>query len=104
MTFITPTYPKEAILTAKAWAASHNMPAFAMVIEMQPNVLYHCKNCTDLGILYLKLPSKGPFASPILGKVVTWFDGNEAFGKGWYTVEQVLPYACPMCERIKGKA
>lgn len=103
MTFITPSYPKDAYAMASNWSRAHDKPAFAVCIELAETRLYHCKNCGDLGVLYMKLPSHGPFQSPAAAGVSTWYDGGEAYGKGWYVIDQVQAFPCPMCSGRRGK-
>lgn len=101
MTFITPEFPPEAYTMANNWSRAKSMPAFAVVVEMTglAEKLCRCKNCADLGMIYLRLPGRGPFPSPVAGGAITWFDGNERFGKGWYVIEQEQAFVCPACAR-----
>ena len=94
--YITPAYPSVALQMAKNWQASHNMPVLAVAIDHQYKL--QCKNCNGFGKVMMKFCSAGPFPNPISPKeVVTWFDGNGVYGKGFYVVEETRAFNCPLC-------
>ena len=99
--YITPYLPKDALAEARSWAAQ-NKAVFQKVMPQSKNG--SCPNCSGTGLVMLQFASKGPFKTPPGGKdVVTWFDGDGAFGKGWYIVAQTIPYACPECAKRVGE-
>ena len=94
---VTPYLPKEAEADAQAWQRS-GKAAFVKAYEQAHNQLV-CPNCQGVGFVMLNLASGGPFSSPPSGGVITWFDGNDRYGKGWYRVEKTLAYDCPECKK-----
>lgn len=92
---ITQTLPPAAVAAAKNWEKSRGMPAFLQAYQPYPN---SCKFCQGVGFIYLKLCSKGPYQSTISTKdPVTWFDGNERYGKGWYIIAETMAFECTSC-------
>jgi len=61
-----------------------------------------CRNCGDMGYVYVDFCKAGPFPfPPSSGKaIITWFDGNQYTGKGWYIKDDTFPSAapCPHCK------
>src|SRR3990167_2852470 len=94
--YITPYLPPSAMKTAKDWEASHHMPTFTWA--MDHSIGSTCKNCGGGGVVYLRLMERGPYSTQAAGKqLITWFDGDERYRKGWYIVKDTLAFACPEC-------
>jgi hypothetical protein len=96
--YVTPYLPDAALKTARDWERTHQMPAFIWAFNHdEPGT---CPNCNGIGGVYLRLAKAGPFPSPAYAKaVVTWFDGDGQFAKGWYVVGDTFAFPCPACER-----
>jgi len=95
---ITPYLPTEAYRMAKAHENQCHMPVFTWA--MIPEGVEDCPNCGGGGIVYMRLAERGPFGTPTTSKVVTWFDGDGKFRKGWYIVKETMAFPCPKCQVI----
>jgi len=94
---VTPYLPKDA----QALATAHERgghAAFVKAYDQAFNQLV-CGNCQGVGFVMLVLTSRGPYSSPSPSGVLTWFDGDETHGRGWYTIEKTLCYDCPECAK-----
>jgi len=97
-TYMTPYLPLEALTMVKAHQANSNMPAFTWAMNQDP---VSCQNCGGNGEVYLRLAEKGPFSFvPATRKVITYFDGDGRFGKGWYIIKDTQAFPCPECQVI----
>lgn len=94
---VTPYLPGEGKAAVQVHERNGH-PAFVKAYERSANPLA-CPNCQGVGMIVLNLAASGPFKSPP-GGVITWFDGNEKYGKGWYVIDKTLAFECPEC---KGK-
>ena len=94
---VAPYLPKEAIATAQAHEKTGHA-AFVKAYDKAHSPLA-CPNCQGMGFVHLVLTKSGPNSSPSPGGVLTWFDGNERYGKGWYIIERTLQYDCPECKK-----
>jgi hypothetical protein len=94
---VTPYIPKEATVTAKAHERTGHA-AFIRAYDKSHNPLV-CPNCQGIGFVLLVLTSSGPFSSPSPMGVLTWFDGDELHGKGWYVIDRTMQYDCPECKK-----
>ena len=100
MTLKTPYLPNEAKNIAREWMREHKQPAFVVAVNHDYGGLT-CPNCNDIGGVYLKLCSAGPYQTPRSHTAVfTWFDGNETYRKGWYIVKEMMTFICPECNGI----
>ena len=95
---VTPYLPPVAIAEAKAWEKQGHA-AFVKAYDQAINKLV-CPNCQGVGFLMLLLTSAGPHSSPSPSGVMTWFDGSDTHGRGWYTVERTITYECPECKGV----
>ena len=68
---------------------------------MPQNASSECKNCVDLGQIYLSVARAGPFThvpGHRKGESLTWFDGDGKSRKGWYIIVETLAFSCPWCQ------
>ena len=102
MTFVTPYLPKLGVITAR----EHERSGKATFIKAYEFSADQCPNCQGMGIVWLIRTDSGPYTKFVPSgawdnhgnlKIVTWFDGNERFGKGWYLIMDTLAYPCPKC-------
>ena len=102
---ITPDLPREAKIQIKSWRSEGKYnKTFHRILEQYPNA--HCKNCGDVGFIMVSFSRAGPFDSVPnnkSGEVLTWFDGNDEAGKGWYIINKTLSYPCQHCEASSKK-
>lgn len=102
---VTPDLPKDAMEKIKLWEKeSRYNKVFHRVLEQLSNA--ECKNCGDAGFIMVSFTRAGPFESvPNIKKneSLTWFDGNELCGKGWYVVEKTMSYPCHHCDGMQRK-
>ena len=96
---VTPYLPAEATAAVKAHERGGH-PAFVKAYEQARNQLV-CPNCQGVGFVMITLTEAGPYSSPSSSGVITWFDGNEQWGKGWYRVGKTLTYDCPKCKGLE---
>ena len=95
--YIAPYLTPQATADAKNWRA-RGKAVFQMVVETREDA--ECRNCSDVRYIYLSFCKAGPFqTAPSTKAVVTWFDGNNIYGKGFYIVENTVAYPCPHCEQ-----
>ena len=103
---ITPDLPYEAKKRIRDWRAEGKFNnAFYRVIQQKP--LTQCRNCADAGFIMVSFTRAGPFENVPnhrKNETITWFDGNEKAGKGWYIISQTRSYDCQHCERSKKMA
>lgn len=97
---VTPALPKDAEIIIERWQREKRMPVFIMAVAPDYGAL-NCRNCNGLGTIYIKLSKSGPYRSPMSPKIpVTYFEGNGVFGKGWYVIEKILDFTCPVCQGV----
>jgi len=83
--------------TIKDDIAAWSGPKFLWVIDQSENA--RCKNCGDVGYVYVTFCEAGPFRSPPgTRKPIKWYDGGPDAGKGWYIVGETRAYLCPHCK------
>jgi len=96
--YITPYLSDAAKEGVRNWERNHKMPVFAFAFDHATGNA--CKNCNGIGGVYLHFIKAGPYSSPSIAKsVVTWFDGDGVYGKGWYVVGETMAFPCPECEK-----
>lgn len=94
---VTPYLPEDGKATARAHEKS-GLPAFIKAYEKSINPL-DCPNCQGMGFVLLTLASAGPYNSPLPHRVITWFDGDDRYRKGWYLIDRTLQFDCPECRK-----
>ena len=95
MSYVTPYLPQAGIDTARNWARSGKQ-YFVKAFEQANG---ECRNCQGNGVVYLVLAESGPHGHPMVGKVLTWYDGDGQTRKGWYVIGDTLSFTCPECEK-----
>ena len=96
-TYITPYLSGQASGAAQDHR-SKGKPVFVKALLHNPGTAGYCKNCGGGEVIYLTMASAGPFQSvPATKKSITWFDGDEMNGKGWYIIERTVTFPCPEC-------
>ena len=91
---ITPYLPPTARNEIAAWKAS-GRTAFIRAATPLPNV--QCKNCADLGYVYVTFCRAGPMKRVPGSGIAVYYDGGADAGKGWYVVDHTKAFACPHC-------
>lgn len=91
--FVTPYLAAAAKHTVNNWQRQTKMPALVLAFDQAPT---GCRNCSGIGKMFIRLCNAGPFQAPPHG-VITWYEGNGQFGKGWYVVEDTIILECPEC-------
>lgn len=92
--YVTPYLGKE-VLTAIGKYRGH---AFVKAFPPQDEATVSCRNCLDLGYIYVVFCKDGPFKTPAAFGVSTWYEGGPRAGKGWYKIDQTIAFSCPMCQ------
>lgn len=92
--FITPYLPAQAKMDIES-AKAKGMKIFQRVVPITSNV--ECRNCADIGFVYVSHCKAGPFKTPPNG-LSTWYDGGPYAGKGWYVIKDTFSYPCPECQ------
>lgn len=92
---VTPYLPKAAERIIANHERDYKLPVFVLAMDIMPGAA--CRNCGGGGKIYLRRTKAGPFKDPRPGPVLTWFDGNNRFGRGWYQVADTLIFDCPEC-------
>lgn len=108
--FIVPAFPEHAMRRGAAWQREHHQPVFARVFEQEG---HGCKNCCGTGLVYLSFASAFLHDNPkvvattksigdkgekkVVNHPITYFEGNGEFGKGWYAIDETIPFDCPRC-------
>ena len=92
---VTPYLPKAAESLVAARERTVKKPVLVLAMDVVNDLV--CQNCGGGGKVYIKLTKAGPFQRPQTNQVVTWFDGNGQYGKGWYIVEDTMVFDCPEC-------
>lgn len=93
--YVTPFLKPEDQAMLDTWMSGYKMPAFVLATD---NYRAKCQNCCDFTVIYARLCSKGPFSVPPGGmRAITWYQGDERFGKGWYIIEKSTYFNCPVC-------
>jgi hypothetical protein len=95
---VAPYLPKEAVAMAQVHERQ-GQAAFVKAYERAVNPLV-CGNCQGIGFVMLVLTKAGPLSSPSPSGVLTWFDGDEHHGRGWYVIDKTLCYDCPECKGV----
>ncbi len=92
---VTPYLPVAAMSEIQSWLSQ----GFAVFHRVVPQVNgAGCKNCGDLGVLYVTKCKIGPISSPrYANKSIVWFDGDGRAGKGWYVIDETIAYDCTNC-------
>lgn len=102
---ITPDLPRGALMEIKEWrSGSKYNNSFYRVLEQTPVAV--CKNCGDSGFIMVSFTRAGPFdtlPNHKAGETITWFNGNEQSGRGWYIVVRTISYDCQHCDRLRAK-
>lgn len=97
-TIITPYLPNEALSAVQVHERTTKKPAF-VTAYVKSNNPDDCPNCQGIGFVMVKFCKSGPFFTPAAGtSVITWYEGSERFGAGWYIVEKTQGFPCPKCE------
>lgn len=94
--FIAPYLPEEAKEKFREWQLKGKI-AFQKVVPQRKDA--DCKNCQDIGYIYVSFARAGPFKAPVRTSgdwVISYFDGDESAGKGWYIV-RTQAFLCPAC-------
>jgi hypothetical protein len=98
-THITPFLSKDSRIEIQEWNARKNEHnAFHRLIDQVGNV--ECQNCGDFMFLLVSFVRAGPFRSVPnhrVGETLTWFDGDQSHGKGWYIVVKTRSFDCDNC-------
>lgn len=105
---VTPYLPDTAQEIARNWMATRKQPAFSLPHEQR---LDTCPNCQDYGFVTLILCESGPYNAFVpsgkdkdgRAQIVTWFDGDATYSKGWYVKQATNMYPCPECEKRRHK-
>ncbi len=100
-TVMTPYLPKITKEDIKDWRSrgTYNN-AFYRLIDQVGNVT--CNNCGDSGFILVSFTRAGPFQeipNHKSGEILTYFEGNQFAGKGWYIVVKTNSYDCPECRK-----
>ena len=99
-TYITPRLPNRAHTAGQLHEneGSYNV----CLVRAVPTIKRpHCRNCQDVGYVFLSFCTAGPFQHiPAHGKgeKVTYFNGGQGVGKGWFIVRETIQYQCPNCQ------
>lgn len=97
---VTPDLPNEAVKSVTNWKSESKFNnAFFRVIEQTSEAI--CKNCGDAGFVMVSFTRAGPFQdvpNHRVGETLTWFEGNQECGKGWYIITNTISYKCHHCE------
>ncbi len=95
---IKPYLPEGAKQDIRDWTAKNkNHKAFYRVI---PQMNASCQNCGDALFLMVSFARSGPYSQVPghrRGESLTWFDGSQSAGAGWYIVARTMQYDCPHC-------
>lgn len=95
---ITPYMNRSDENMAQAYMNTHKQPVFVMAVELDERYVDYCRNCAGIGFLHIRYMRAGPFKdAPMTKDVITWFDGNARFGRGWYIQGNTLTLVCPHC-------
>ena len=95
--YVTPYLSEQAKQTAKEHRRQ-GKPVFVKAMQHYPGTAGYCKNCGGGGVIYLTMISAGPFKDVPAGKKsITWFDGDELNGKGWYIIDRTMTFPCQEC-------
>lgn len=95
---ITPYLPEAAKIDIAEWKAKGKR-VFQRVPEQNRNGQTRCRNCGDLGAVYVSFIKAGPFDRvPSSKKPLTYCEGGHLVGKGWYIINRTKGYDCPHCE------
>ena len=97
--FITPFLSKDAQYQITEWKNKKTTNnAFHRLVEHVGNV--ECQNCGDAGFLLISFSRAGPFQNVPnhpKGETLTYFEGNQFCGKGWYIIKRTVSYPCSNC-------
>ena len=100
-TVVTPYLPKVAKEDIKDWRSKGTYNnAFHRLIDQVGNVT--CQNCGNSGFLLVSFSRAGPFESipnHKSGETLTYFEGNQFAGKGWYIIVKTRSFDCPECRK-----
>ena len=104
--YISPAVGKDIELRIREWEKAKGKPVFVRVFRQSEDGS-DCKNCAGAGRIYVSYCAKGPWDAPSIvfsgrgankkAMPMTWFDGNGIYYKGWYVIEETVPYDCPRC-------
>lgn len=95
---MTPYFPLEINAQIKMWEETKNMPVLTWAMTLKEG---QCRNCGGDGLVYIRFCEAGPYKTPFHPGVMTWFDGDGRYGKGWYRVKNTIAINCPKCGGIK---
>lgn len=108
--YVTPYLPEAALMAASVWEAQRKQPVFVLAIDspVSPSPATDaarrgearraCPNCGGLGAVYLRFCESGPHSAPT-GGVITWYDGDGVYRRGWYRVAETKIFPCPHCQK-----
>ena len=95
--YISPYLTAQAKADARSWRAQ-GKAVFQRICNVRDGA--ECRNCSDVRYVYLSFCKAGPFPSaPSTKAVVTFFNGDNINGKGYYIVKNTVAYPCPHCEQ-----
>ena len=107
--YITPSVGKDIELRIQQWVKAKGKPAFIRVFRQSEDPR-DCKNCAGSGRIYVSYCAQGPWDAPSIvfsgrgankkAMPMTWFDGDGIHYKGWYCIEETVPYDCPRCHGV----
>ena len=96
---ITPYINDSETKLAQTYMRTHKQPVFVMAVDLDDRYSGYCRNCAGIGFIYVRMMRAGPFKDvPTTKDIITWFDGNEYFGKGWYIQGNTMSLICPHCK------
>ena len=98
-TKITPILSKDARTAISEWNEERTYNnSFHRVIHQVGNIT--CQNCGDAQFVLVSFARAGPFEAPpnhAKDESLTYFDGNQFCGKGWYIIKRTVSYPCSNC-------
>jgi len=92
-------YPKKAHDEMAAWRMKGAYRR-AWPLGVEPTLACECQNCGDISYVYVAFIKAGPFGSvPNLKEKQTlkWCEGDAEIKQGWYIVDHMYAYECPVC-------
>jgi hypothetical protein len=96
---VTPFLSKDDRAEISEWNARNTYNnSFYRVIRQVGNI--SCQNCGDAGFIVISFTKAGPFESVpghAKDESLTYFEGNQFCGKGWYIVKRTVSYPCSNC-------
>lgn len=114
--YVTPGAFSQDALSFKRQQESIGRNVFTKAYEKLPNA--DCDNCQNHGMVIVTSCSSGPHKNFPVGRLATWFEGDERSGPGWYVIHQTkretigpdgkvkiitmgsICFPCPVCQNI----